>query len=189
MKDFGIVYVRADGSYLVNNGTYHVPNNGEFAALWADVNLYAQTNPGKVLPEPEPEPEPEPTLEEARAAAAAALREKRKAVEYGGFVFDGQVWDSTEKDELRLNSMMKMFEITGQLEFPGWKVSDGVYITLTKNMAMGAAMGLMQHYAECFRVEAVKLSQLEGLGSVEAINMWLGFLDNGWPGAAANENV
>jgi|LSQA01.1.fsa_nt_gi hypothetical protein len=60
-----------------------------------------------------------PDLETEKAAVRELLRKKRKEVEYGGFVFNNERWDSGEKDELRLNSVIKIFELTGATEIPG----------------------------------------------------------------------
>lgn len=133
---------------------------------------------------PPPQP-PEPTLEEVRAVALAALREKRKAVEYGGFLFNGQRWDSEQKDELRLNSALKMFEMTGMPEFSGWKIAEGTYVTATLELLQGAALSLMQHYAATFAVEAVKGAELLALETQEAVAEWMETaLGQGWPGQA-----
>lgn len=59
------IYTREDGSYVINNGLYHVPNEGQYAELWALVNAEAEAHPEKVQPEPSREPEPYvPTPEE-----------------------------------------------------------------------------------------------------------------------------
>jgi len=63
MEDFGIVYQRPDGSFVINKDgnpklPYHVPNHGEFAGLYAKVKAYADANPEMVKPEEHPEPDP-----------------------------------------------------------------------------------------------------------------------------------
>ena len=121
------------------------------------------------------------TLEDIRAEAKKQLREKRKTVEYGGFQYSGQRWDSAEKDELRLNSMLKMFEMTGATEFSGWKIAEGVYVTATPALLQGAAMSLMQHYAHAFAMEASKIQTIEGLQTVAEVQEWLhGGLNADW---------
>lgn len=110
---------------------------------------------------------PLPTLEEAVIQAQAALREQRKTIEYGGFELDGQHWDSAEKDELRLNSVTKIFE-SGIPQYEGWKIADGVYITLTPELVQQAAMALMQHYGRCFAVEAAKLAEIAAMQAAGA---------------------
>lgn len=60
---------RADGSYVIAYAgypEYHVPNNDEFAALWAEVDTWAQEHPEQVTDEPAP---PVPTEEELLARA------------------------------------------------------------------------------------------------------------------------
>ena len=60
---------RADGSYVIAYAgwpEYHVPNIGEWAALWAEVDTYAQAHPEQVTDEPAP---PVPTEEELLARA------------------------------------------------------------------------------------------------------------------------
>lgn len=65
------IYTRADGSYVITYAgfpAYHVPNSEEFAALWAEVDAWAQAHPDQVEPEPAPPP---PSLEEVKAARLA----------------------------------------------------------------------------------------------------------------------
>lgn len=62
---------RADGSYVIAYAgypEYHVPNDDEFAALWAEVDAWAQAHPEQVTEEPVP---PVPTEEELLARAKA----------------------------------------------------------------------------------------------------------------------
>ena len=132
------------------------------------------------LPEGFSETPPPPSLEEAQGKARDALREKRKAVEYGGFDLDGQHWDSAEKDELRLNSVTRIFE-SGVPQYEGWKISEGVYITLTPELVQRAAMAFMQHYGRAFALEAAKLEEINTLETVEAVDTWLeAELNQGW---------
>lgn len=59
----------ADGSYRINHmgyPDYHVPNTDRWAALWAEVDAYAQVHPEQVTDEPAP---PVPTEEELLARA------------------------------------------------------------------------------------------------------------------------
>lgn len=58
--DISVIYTRPDGSYVIDNGMYHVPNEGEYTDLWAQVHAYAQEHPEVVtseLSEPELTPE------------------------------------------------------------------------------------------------------------------------------------
>lgn len=69
--DVSVIYTREDGSFVVNQNMYHVPNEGEWVELYAQVAEYAAAHPECVFPEPQPEPEPEPTPEEIEARMVA----------------------------------------------------------------------------------------------------------------------
>lgn len=145
-----------------------------FVDLW-------QAEQARLQAELEAEAQRLPSLEEAKANALAQLKEKRKAVEYGGCMVDGQLWDSELKDELRINSMLTLFSATGLESFEGWKVSEGVYITVTLPLLMQAAAAFAQHYAAAFAVEAAKIAEIEALDSPSAVQDWLASsLDTGW---------
>lgn len=61
--DLSLIYKRSDGSYVVNQGLYHVPNEGEWADLWKQVDEYVAQHPNCI--------KPEPTFEELAAQQAA----------------------------------------------------------------------------------------------------------------------
>ena len=46
MKNFDLskIYTRSDGSYVINDGLYHVPNEGEWEELHAVVTAYVKEN-------------------------------------------------------------------------------------------------------------------------------------------------
>lgn len=65
--------------------------------------------------------------------------------------------------------------------YAGWKVSEGVYITLTPEVSGRAALTFMQHYGNCFAVEVAKLAEIDALEDVEAVEIWLETaLNQGW---------
>lgn len=61
--DLSTVFIRSDGSFIVNNGLYHVPNFGDWKELWEEINEYIKEHPEVVTDEPST---PEPTLEEIK---------------------------------------------------------------------------------------------------------------------------
>ena len=137
--------------------------------------------------------EPALALEDVCAQARAALKARRQEFEYNGFMLNGQRWDSEQKDELRLNSAYRIFE-TGVTEYPGWKVADGVYVTLTPALLAEATAALMQHYGRAFTLEKAKLAGLEAICNapdcteaekVQAVLEWTaGQMLEGWEDAA-----
>ena len=66
MMDFGKIIEREDGSYVIRNGTYHVPNEGLYATKWQQVREYALANPSMVEREVAPV-DPEPAEAEIQA--------------------------------------------------------------------------------------------------------------------------
>lgn len=79
----------------------------------------------------------------------------------------------------RLKQLLHQYEKQLQLQFarlteyPGWKISDGVYVTLTPEILQGASMAFMQHTGKAFAVEIQKLGEVETLDSNEAVSSWL----------------
>ncbi len=69
MTDYGNIVKRADGSYIINDGMYHVPNESDFAALWAAVDAYAIGHPACVTDEVVAQP----TLIEVQVAKRNAI--------------------------------------------------------------------------------------------------------------------
>lgn len=70
-----------DNSYVIekNGYPYHVPNEGEFAEEWAEINAYAEAHPDEVTLEEPPEPY-EPTPEEIAEAELAAAKAEAEVV-------------------------------------------------------------------------------------------------------------
>ena len=70
-----------DGSYVIekNGYPYHVPNEGEFADEWAEINAYAEAHPDEVMLEEPPEPYV-PTEEEIAEAEKHAAVSQANAV-------------------------------------------------------------------------------------------------------------
>lgn len=70
-----IVYQREDGSFVIthNGNPYHVPNEGEFQELWAEISAKISSGELTAIPEPK-EPVPEPTLEELQNMFTEAIQ-------------------------------------------------------------------------------------------------------------------
>lgn len=156
--------------------TAHEYTDAEKDALFTSGLPQAHDNAGRLYcVEPEPAPEPGPlSLAEARAAKLADLRAVRLAAEYGGFMLYGRKWDSELKDEQRLTSMVTLMKETGMASFDGWKIAEGVYLTLTFELALEAAVAMFAHYTGCFAEEAriaAEINALSGVSAVEAYSI------------------
>lgn len=82
--DLSLIYRRSDGSYVVNQGLYHVPNEGEWTDLWEQVDVYAKEHPKVVQAEPMP---PEPTFDEVRIAALSRINAATSKAILAGFEY------------------------------------------------------------------------------------------------------
>ena len=87
-------------------------------------------------------------------------------------MLNGQRWDSEEKDELRLLGINELFK-KGLTEYPGWKLEDGVYVTLTPELLDEVMLAFSHHTGAAFALEAAKLGQINALESSEAVLAWL----------------
>ena len=89
--DLSTVYYRDDGSYVLTlcheifgNVPFHVPIEGEFAALHAEVSAWRNGNEEHFFMEPE-EQAPTPTLDEVKARKLAAIDAETSAAIMAGF--------------------------------------------------------------------------------------------------------
>jgi hypothetical protein len=97
--DLSIIYARSDGSFVVNNGLYHIPNEGAYTELWVQVNEYAKAHPEVVVEERPYVPTPEELVEQELAKAKA---ERAEAVAALTVEVDGMVFDGDEKAQERM---------------------------------------------------------------------------------------
>ena len=111
-KDYPI-FKREDGSYVIvqNESPYHVPNEGEWAALHAEVSVHYEANEAaravrEVLYEdlhPEELPPPLTSEELAAQALAEAKAERANLVEKSTVEIDGMVFNADETSQNRLS--------------------------------------------------------------------------------------
>lgn len=83
MENYGkIIHRTWDNSYVINEGTYHVPNNEEFKEQWKQVHEYALANPD-IVTEEYPYV---PSLEELKKAKLTEVDQWTATKITGGFV-------------------------------------------------------------------------------------------------------
>lgn len=125
--DLSVIYTRPDGSYVINQGLHHVPNEGEWADLWAQVDAYAKEHPEVVQAEPTP---PEPTPEElAEQTLAQAKAERAAAVAAITVTVDGMVFDGDEKAQERMARAVLMAD--SPEETTEWVLHDNTVAIVT----------------------------------------------------------
>lgn len=114
-KKYENLTVRADGSYIYDRDgmPYHVPNEGEWADLWEQVDAYAREHPEEVQVEPAP---PEPTLEELREAKLAELNTAFDAVRETAWVKSslGFKADANDTANTNVEGLLKRMTALGE---------------------------------------------------------------------------
>lgn len=70
--DLAQIIRRDDGSYVVNKGSYHIPNNENWFDLWSEIDQYASVHPDLVIKD-EPFVHPKEVLEAAQKAEAVSI--------------------------------------------------------------------------------------------------------------------
>jgi biopolymer transport protein ExbD len=138
MKDWNkdkITYRAVDNSYVVfiNKLPYHVPNEGEWADLWTQVDEYAKEHP-EVVTEEAPYVAPEPTPEELAARALEQAKAERAAAVASITVeVDGMVFDGDEKAQERMARTVTAATATGASmdETTVWVLHDNTVATVT----------------------------------------------------------
>lgn len=112
--DLSVIYTRDDGSYVINQGTYHVPNEGVWAELYTAVKAYADEHPELVQPEPTPTFE----IEEPSDAEKATNIINNTMFEYAKHVYP---YTDEEYAQLIKGGMYAEFDESA--EYPdGWLV-------------------------------------------------------------------
>ena len=125
--DLSVIYKREDGSYIIDGGMYHVPNEGEFAELWAQVDAYAKEHLEAVQLVPR---DPEPTEEELAAQALEhAKAERAAAVASITVEVDGMVFDGDEKAQERMARAVSMADSLD--EETEWVLADSTVAIVT----------------------------------------------------------
>ena len=95
--DLSVIYTREDGSYLANQGLFHIPP--DWTELWEQVDAYAKAHPEVVFPEPvepEQEPTPEEIIERYTQNIQQALDDFAKTRKYDGIMSACSYAESTD---------------------------------------------------------------------------------------------
>lgn len=107
--DLSTVYYRDDGSYVLTlcheifgNVPFHVPNEGEFTALHAEVSAWRNGNEERFFMEPE-EQAPTPTLDEVKARKLAAIDAETSASILAGFQCEATPPDNGQPELLHFS--------------------------------------------------------------------------------------
>lgn len=104
-------------------------------------------------------------VSEIAAQKIAAIRAARHAVEYGGMVHDGVMYDSDATARAKYSEASRVFDLMPELQIEGWKASDGpdgmgVYVTMTRDLLDALTLAGAQHDAACFAWERARQAEV-----------------------------
>lgn len=118
------------------------------------------------------DPEYEPSMEEIKAQKLAAIRSARHAVEYGGMVHDGVMYDSDATARAKYGETRDVFALMPEMVVDGWKASDGpdglgVYVTMTKDLLDALTLAGAAHDKACFDWERDRQAEVAAAMALE----------------------
>ena len=169
--DLSIIYTRPDGSYVINQGLYHVPREGEWAGLWAEVDAYAKAHQEAVTDEPTP---PEPTFERLK---------ERKLIELIS-AFEARVSGSTDitvgettytmqfnrSDSLAVQGLIELMESTGQTTGYLTQADDTTVYDVPLEDIKQVLIGMLKAYAECHAKKQEYRTQINACSTKEELD-------------------
>jgi hypothetical protein len=118
------------------------------------------------------DPEYEPSLEEVKAQKLAAIRAARHAVEFGGIMHDGVMYDSDATARAKYGETRDVFALMPEMVVEGWKASDGpdglgVYVTMTKALLDALTLAGAAHDKACFDWERDRQAEVAAALALE----------------------
>jgi len=118
------------------------------------------------------DPEYEPSLEEVKAAKLARIRTARHAVEFGGIVYGGVMYDSDATARAKYGETRDVFALMPEMVVEGWKASDGpdglgVYVTMTKALLDAMTLAGAAHDKACFDWERDRQAEVAAAMALE----------------------
>lgn len=166
-------------------GVYLVPANATTTApptamsgkvrVWRGEWVFEDVQAGK----PTQDPEYEPTLEEVKAAKLTRIRAARHAVEFGGMVYNGVMYDSDATARAKYSETARVFNLMPDLEIEGWKASDdqvtglGIYVTMTSALLNALTLAGAQRDGAAFAWEqamGMEVAAAQTVAEVEAVS-------------------
>lgn len=119
----------------------------------------------------------QPTIEQVKAAKLARIRAARHAVEFGGTMHDGVMYDSDATARAKYGETRDVFALMPDMVVEGWKASDGpdglgTYVTMTKALLDALTMAGAAHDKACFDWERGRQAEVAAAvadGDMEAL--------------------
>lgn len=121
-------------------------------------------------------------LDAVKVAKLARIRAARHAVEFGGMMHDGVMYDSDATARAKYSETARVFDLMPEMVVEGWKASDGpdgqgIYVTMTQALIEALTLAGAQHDGACFaweRARAAEVAAAETVEEVEAVSEVMG---------------
>lgn len=158
---------RPDGSFVLND-IYHVPDNEEYAALYAEVSAIAEEFPEKI--EIIAPPSEEELLASARAAKLAELAaafdhaEKNAVIESSA----GFAINANKRANLDIAGLITHMEAMG-LDKASFCAADNSFHEVTLDNLKTMRLEVIQHGQKLYAAKWRMRSEIEGAGSVHEL--------------------
>lgn len=119
-----------------------------------------------------------PDLAHIKTMKLARIRAARHAVEFGGMMHNGVMYDSDATARAKCSETARVFDLMPEMVVEGWKASDGpdglgVYVTMTKALLDALTLAGAVRDKACFdweREMASEVAAAETVGEVEAVS-------------------
>ena len=112
------------------------------------------------------------SLADAKAAKLARIRAARHAVEFGGIMHDGVMYDSDATARAKYGETRDVFALVPEMVVEGWKASDGpdglgIYVTMTKALLDALTLAGAAHDKDCFDWERDRQAEVAAAMALE----------------------
>jgi hypothetical protein len=101
------------------------------------------------------------TLDEAKADQWAAIKAAREAAEYGGFAWDGSMFDSDANSQSRIQGGVQLANTVGSTFSIDWTLADNTVRTLSAADMVNVGLALGQHVETQFSKARTLRAQIE----------------------------
>lgn len=133
--------------------------------------LYARAMNGEFGPVT-PYVAPTVPVSEIAAQKIASIRAARHAVEFGGIMHDGVMYDSDATARAKYGETRDVFALMPEMVVEGWKASDGpdgvgVYVTMTKELLDALTLAGAAHDKACFDWERDRQAEVAAAMALE----------------------
>lgn len=109
------------------------------------------------------------SLEDVKNAIWDKIKLAREQVEYGGFIYQGMVFDSDEYSQNKIYSAVQLALITGEAFFIDWTLADNSVVSLNKTQIIEVGKALGAHISSCHAHARILRSMIESVTTIDEL--------------------